>query len=118
MLFRSGRSCRRGGEIAREPVSGREVVLLAPDIARRRVRASSSGTAAFELCGRSGVHGHGIATVVSTSNGADERGGVTRNVVAFVFAAAADAAVWRNAGCTFVSPGVIGLGAGLGPNSF
>lgn len=81
MLLSSGRSCRRGGEIAREPVRGREVVLLAPDMARRRVRASSSGRAAFELCGRSGVHGHGIATVVSATNGAGTRGGVTRIVV-------------------------------------
>ena len=93
-------------------------MLLAPDIARRRVKASNSGTAAFELCGRSGVHGHGIATVVSVLNGVDARSGVTRNVVAFVVAETADAAVWRSAGCTFVSPGVIGLGAGLGPNSF
>ncbi|KAF2626435.1 hypothetical protein BU25DRAFT_98425 [Macroventuria anomochaeta] len=67
VLFSSGRSCKRGGEIAREPVSGSEVVL-APDMARRRVRASSSGSfcvgrSARELVGRSGVQGHGMATV-------------------------------------------------------
>jgi hypothetical protein len=117
MLFSSGRSCRRGGEIARELVSGREVVLLAPDMARRRVRASSSGRPAFELCGWSGVDGHGIATVVPTVNGADARGGVTRSVVVFI-EELIGAGAWRSAGCTLVSPGVMGLGAGLGPNSF
>lgn len=68
--------------MARDPDSGSEV-LLPPDMARKRVRVSSSGSlgrrSARELVGRSGVLGQGMANVFC-SNGAEERGGVTRKV--------------------------------------
>lgn len=110
VLISRGRSWRRGGETARPPVRGREDVLLAPDMARRRDSASRAGrsrcacpegrSARLEV-GRSGVLGHGTAMVVSVLKVSEGSGGVR-----------------RSAGWTFVSPGVIGLGAGLGPNSF
>lgn len=121
--LRRGRSCRRGGDVER-PVKGSEdVLILAPLMARRRIKASRSGSfcggSARELMGPSGVQGQGMATF-SDSKVMEETGGVTHSVVV---AAAAEvcpvgAVFWRKAGCTFVSLGVIGLGAGLGPNSF
>lgn len=133
VLWSNGRSWRRGGDIARLLVNGSEVVLLllAPDMARRRERASRAGwsravwlegRSARELFGRSGVQGQGMAMFVSALKVEEGRGGVTRRVAAVVDGAGAGAgarvAVWRSAGCTFVSLGVMGLGAGLGPNSF
>lgn len=80
-----GLSCRRGGEIERPPLRGSEnVLILAPDMARRRVRASRSGSfegvSVREVVGRSGVQGQGMAMV--SSKGREARGGVTRSVVA------------------------------------
>lgn len=92
VLLSRGRSCSRGGETARGPVRGRDVVLP-PDMARRRVRASSSGSlggrSARELVGRSGVLGQGMA-MVFCSKGAEGSGGVTRRVATVPVARALD----------------------------
>lgn len=90
VLFSRERSCRRGGEVARAPVSGRDVVLLAPDMARSRDSASRAGSSRCSCpddrsvrleVGRSGVFGHGMAMLVSVLKDSEGRGGVTRNVV-------------------------------------
>lgn len=82
--------------------------MLPPDMARRRVSASSSGifcSLLRALVGRSGVQGQGTGAFVSwccwSPKKAEGRGGVT-----------------RRAGWTFVSVGVMGEGAGLEPYSF
>ena len=77
--------------------------MLPPDMARRRVSASSSGifcSLLRALVGRSGVQGQGTGAFVSwccwSPKKAEGRGGVT-----------------RRAGWTFVSVGVMGEGAGV-----
>lgn len=88
-LCSSGRSCSRGGETARVLVSGRDVVLLAPDMARSRVSASRTGRSrwwrpegrsAWLEFGRSGVFGQGMAKFGSVLKGSEGRGGVTRSM--------------------------------------